>query len=326
MISPLIIGKGRAGGAIEKSLMSLSVINPELEIAHPVWVPRNTPLDSLVLKHENPIVIIANPPGLHAKTILAADQAGFKAILCEKPSCVSLAEIAALKEITANVGIFHVYRQMWGPQTLKKMLDEGEMGDLICIEGRYWQASTAERALNSQNQPPASWKNNPDLSGSSDTLLDVGCHWADAVCFLYGDVPLKVNIWKSYKNAERPHRDSHIQLIMDFPAGGRAFGSISKTLHGSTNHFEINLVGTKKSATWNFLNPDEILVGDGRDRRVITRKINSIGSCLPAFHGMGWLEGYIEICRQFILEVRGVGKGNYPRLSENLSMIRALVT
>lgn len=325
MISPLIVGKGRAGGAIAKSLMSLAVTEPELRIADPVWVPRNASLNSLFLKHEDPILIVANPPGLHAKTILAADQAGFKAILCEKPSCVSLAEIDALEEIKANVGVFHVYRQMWGPQTLKAMLDQGEMGDLICIEGRYWQASTAERALSSEHQSLSSWKNNPDLAGPSDTLLDVGSQWADAVCFLYGDTPLQTNIWKSYKNAERPHRDSHIQLVMDFPGGGRAFGSISKTMHGATNHFEINLIGTKKSATWNFLNPDEILVGEGRDRRVITRKVSSIGSFHPAFHGLGWLEGYIEICRQFILEVRGVGKGNYPRLSENLSMIRILV-
>jgi predicted dehydrogenase len=282
-------------------------------------------MDALFQKYKNSILIISTPPGLHAKTILEGNAAGFKAILCEKPSCVSLEEVATLRSVTTNVGIFHVYRQMWGLQALRKMIELGELGDLICIEGRYWQASAAARALTPGDESFLSWKNNPELSGESDTLLDIGSHWADAVCFLYGEIPSRVRLWRSYKNAERPHRDTHVQLAMDFRSGGRAFGSISKTFHGSTNHFEINLIGTKKSATWNFSNPDEIIIGEGRDRKIVTRTTKSFGSYQAAFHGLGWIEGYIEICRQCILEFRGVQTGIYPKLSENLNIIQSLL-
>ena len=47
----------------------------------------------------------------------------------------------------------HGNRRMWGPQTIVRMIAEGEIGDVISIDGRYWQSSAAQMATS--QDPPA---------------------------------------------------------------------------------------------------------------------------------------------------------------------------
>src|SRR5688500_5897744 len=146
-LTPLILGKGNAGYAIAKSIANLSILHPELGLNPVEWVARGTALTPLRSRYENPVLFIANPHGLHAEAILEAHTAGYAAIVCEKPSCVHPTQAALLADVSSRVAILHVYRHMWGPQMLKSMVQEGRFGDIIAVEGRYWQASAAERAL-----------------------------------------------------------------------------------------------------------------------------------------------------------------------------------
>lgn len=324
VITPLILGTGRAGQAIAKSLACLKILQPELDIEMPVWLERGASLTNERKKYSHPLLCIANPHGLHAAAILEADRAGYPAILCEKPACVNLDEWRKLNDVKTPTAVLHVYRQTWGLQTLKQMVDEKNFGDIITIEGRYWQASTAERAL-AKERGARSWKDDTQLAGEYDVYLDIATHWVDAVSFLFGHAPVQVIGWRSFINAETPHRDSHVQLAIQYPDAGRAHGSISKTVHGATNHFEINVLGSKLAATWKFEQPDEIFIGEGRDRRVLTRKDAQLGSQNPPHHGMGWLEGYIEITSNLIRKVfKGETRG-YPELQETLRNLEPML-
>jgi predicted dehydrogenase len=322
-ITPLILGTGRAGQAIAKGLACLKVMYPELDIEMPVWLERAASLASERKKYDQPLLCIANPHGLHAASLLEADRAAYPAILCEKPACVNLSELEKLRSITSPTAILHVYRQTWGIQKLKRMMNDGIFGDIITIEGRYWQASTAERALTKKIGAPG-WKDDTRLSGEYDVYLDIATHWIDTVSFLFGAAPERISGWRSFINADTPHRDSHVQLTIHYPKAGRAFGSISKTVHGSTNHFEVNVLGSLLTATWRFEQPDEIFIGEGRDRRVLTRKDIVIGSHNPPHHGMGWLEGYIEVTGNLIRHAFQDGTPNYPELHETLRNLESM--
>jgi predicted dehydrogenase len=323
-ITPLILGTGRAGQAIAKSLACLKVLQPDLDLEMPVWLERGASLANERNKYSQPLLCIANPHGLHAATILEADRAEYPAILCEKPACVNFEELRKLIYVKTPTAVLHVYRQTWGLQTLKRMVDEKHFGEIITIEGRYWQASTAERAL-MKEKAPQSWKDDTHLAGEYDVYLDIATHWVDAVSFLFGEAPTRVIGWRSFVNAETSHRDSHVQLAMAYPDNGRAHGSISKTVHGATNHFEINVLGSKLSATWKFEQPDEIFIGEGRDRRVLTRKDSLLGSQNPPHHGMGWLEGYIEITGNLIRTAFKGQAPNYPELHDTLQNLEPML-
>lgn len=324
-ITPLILGTGRSGQAIAKSFASLKTMHPEWNLEMPLWLARGASLANERKKYTHPILCIATPHGLHAEAILEADRAGYAAVLCEKPACVTIDELRKLREVKAPTAILHIYRQTWGVQTLKRFIEEGRFGEIISIEGRYWQASTAERALQDKKEAPRSWKDDTRLSGEYDVYLDIGTHWVDSVTYLFGEAPSQVSGWRSFVNADSPHRDSHVQLTLQYPKGGRAMASFSKTIHGSTNHFEINVIGSKLSATWIFERPDEILIGEGRDRRYLTRKDSELGSQNPPHHGMGWLEGYIEIAANLVRDVHEGRPKAYPHLQECLSYLEPML-
>jgi predicted dehydrogenase len=321
-ITPFILGRGMAGQAFQKSLAILALQHPDWDVQETLPLSRNQKPE-ISSKTPNPVLFIANPHGLHASSILEGEKAGFKAILVEKPACVNLKEIESLKSVRIPVAVCHGYHQMWGPQTLKQMLDAGEFGELISIEGHYWQSSAAQKALEPSPKPHP-WKNDPDLSGGSDALIDIGIHWADTAAFLMGDLTFKGTAWLSYANAEAPHRDTHVHLNLEFSGGRRALGSISKTFHGAANDFEVTLIGTRQSAAWNFMEPDGIWLGRGGSRTFLPRKESILGSGQPPFHALGWLEGYIEITRRLLLELQGQGGGNYPRLEDNLKVLESL--
>ena len=303
----------------------MNILHPEFEITAPIFLKRGASLAEERKNQHRSLFCIANPHGLHAEAILEADRAGFDAILCEKPACVNLEQLEMLQAVKTPTAILHGYRQMWGPQVMKKMIEAGELGKIITIEGRYWQASAAEQALSS-GQPKVSnnWKNDVRLSGESDTYLDLGTHLLDAICFLHGSFTPEIQGWRSYINSGAPHRDSHVQFEMNLPHGSRGFGSISKTVHGSPNHFEINVIGSKKYAKWEFLMADEIHLGEGKDHSVLTRANRDIGSHQDPYHGVGWLEGYIEIAYRLIAEVFHASPTGYPSLQQDLNLLRAM--
>ena len=321
-ITPFILGRGMAGQAFQKSLAILSLQHPDWKIQETSPLSRNQK-PAISSQTLNPVLFIANPHGLHASSILEGEKLGFKAIVVEKPACVNLKEMELLKSVRIPVAVCHGYHQMWGPQTLKRMLEAGEFGEIISMEGHYWQSSAAQKTLDPSSKPHP-WKNDTALSGGSDALIDIGVHWVETAAFLMGTPDFKGSAWLSYVNTESPDRDTHVHLNLEFPGGRRALGSISKTFHGAANDFEINLIGSKQSATWNFMDPDGIWLGRGGSRIFLPRKENSLGSQQPPFHALGWLEGYIEIVRQLLLELQGQDGGNYPRLDNNLKVLKSL--
>lgn len=324
-ITPYLIGSGNAGKAIQKSLAILAIMHPEWELLPAVKLARDSRLDALRPDPQSSILFIANPHGLHAKCLLEGARAGFRYMATEKPACVSREEIRSLTGLAADVGVFHGYRQMWGPQAIREMIAEGELGAIFALEGRYWQSSAAQRALS-----PAArrgWKDDRALNGPHDTLVDLGAHWVDLALFLAGERPTSSRAALWYVNAEAPHRDTHVHMTLEFPSRLRAQGSISKTVHGAGNHLELVVLGAAGSATWRFESPDEIVVGRGSRRTVIARTADEKrGASQAPFHGLGWLEGYMDVTSRMIRRLRGETGLPVPTLAENLTVMELILS
>jgi len=79
-IQPFILGRGRAGHAIEKSLDFLRSIEPDWQIEPVIWISREDPLEAALGMSSGgePVLFIANPHGMHAKSILRAEKADFQ--------------------------------------------------------------------------------------------------------------------------------------------------------------------------------------------------------------------------------------------------------
>jgi predicted dehydrogenase len=323
-ITPVLMGRGMAGQAVLKSIAIVIQTDPELELLPVRIVSRGDQLDRYVSGDYSNVLFVANPSGLHARSIAEGVKAKFSAVVTDKPVCVRREELASLKNIAATVTVLHGYRVMWGTRTIKQMIDAGELGEVFSIESRYWQSSSAQMALKGAPEK-RTWKNDLHLNGPSDALIDLGSHVADTCLYLMGEAPAEGRCWLSYRNAPAPHRDTHVHVSLKFSRDRRAQFSISKTLHGATNNFEYTVIATKGAATWRFLQPDEIEYGTGNRTSIIRREIPNASSGSLPFHGLGWLEGYVEITRQTLRKVSGLVSVPVPTLEESLAAMDVLL-
>jgi predicted dehydrogenase len=323
-ITPVLVGRGMAGQAILKSLLIVSQMDPELHLMPARLVQRGDSPGSYQSDQSENALFIATPSGLHAQMIIEASKANFSAIAADKPVCTRVEEIPLLRNIPIPVTVFHGYRAMWGTRTIKEMIGAGELGEVFSFESRYWQSSSAQMAQ-SGTPEKRPWKNDLKLNGPSDTLVDLGSHVADICLYLMAEKPVESRCWLSYQNSAAPYRDTHVHLFMKFAGNRRAMASISKTVHGATNNFEYTVIGTKGAATWRFLQPDEVEFGSGGRTYIIRRKASLESSGSLPFHGLGWLEGYVEITRQTLRMVSGLDAVPVPTLDESLAAMDVLL-
>ncbi len=317
-----LVGSGNAARAMVSALALVKDAEPGVRLGPVQKLSRGQALPAV----DGPsLLLIANPHALHADLIRQADAQGFSHIVCEKPLVVDAAQIEKLRVTRAFVAVCHGYRQNWGPQRMRAAIEKGELGKLITIEGRYWQSSSAAHAVAKLPARDA-WKNDTALAGHSDTLMDLGTHWADMMGFLAGARPEQARGWLSYLNAEAPHRDTHVHLEIQYPGGLRTFGSVSKTVHGAGNHLEVVVIGTDAMMKWNFERPDELVQARGKETRTFCRSNEEgVASKLPAHHALGWLEGYASIFESVVKRLAGKPAQSVPTLDESLAIAEALL-
>ena len=323
-ITPVLVGRGMAGKAIVQSLDLVARLDPELQLLPVRIAEREKPLKSYTSGMNPTVLFLANPSGMHAQSILEGIRSGFNAIAVDKPVCVRPEEIPLLHEMDTPITVFHGYRVLWGSRTIHQMIVDGELGDVFAFESRYWQSSAAQESLH-RSSARQSWKNDIRLNGPRDALTDLGSHAVDICHTMMGAKAVEARAWLSYSNAAAAHRDTHVHLQLKFSESRNALISISKTAHGAANDFEYTVFGTRATATWRFMRPDEFEIGSGSGKSFIRRETPSLSAETKPFHGLGWLEGYVEITRQTLRAVSGLTYTKVPSLKEALDVMDVLL-
>jgi len=99
-----------------------------------------------------------------------------------------------------------------------------------------------------------------------------------------------------------PHRDTHVHLQLGFRGRGMHLPPYPKR-SWATNDFEFMVVGTRGSRP-GILRPDEVECGSEAGR-LSCRAKPPAHPVRQTVHGMGWLEGYVEITRQTLRRLPG---------------------
>lgn len=308
----LIAGSGMAGKALAQALR-WAAADQGVELAPVRWVGRDEAISHTA---DTSIVCIAGPHRLHAPRLLEIRELP-GTVICEKPAAVTLSDVDALAGYPRDVAICHGYRMLWGPQEIRRRVQSGDLGELVSIEGRYWQSSAAVGGR------ADSWKDDQQLNGAYDTLMDLATHWLDIACYICNDYAPRIDVKLGYGNANRPHRDTHVMLhpIWNELPG---FASVSKTAHGCGNDLEFHVIGTKASLSWFIADPDVLWVAEGNRKCKMSREESSRSGMRP-FHALGWMEGYVAIATSVLSGMRGLPAERIPSLPESLAISRLLI-
>lgn len=144
-------------------------------------VEATTDWQSAVARDDINIVIVSTTNDALAPVTIAALQAG-KPVLVEKPTARNLREIESLISaakragVPVRVGFNHRYHPAL--RQARTLFDEGKLGELMFIRGRYGHGGR----LGYDKE----WRANPALSGGGE-LIDQGVHLIDLARMFLGD-------------------------------------------------------------------------------------------------------------------------------------------
>jgi predicted dehydrogenase len=123
-------------------------------------------------------IVIATPSALHAAQTIACADAGFS-VFCQKPLGRTAAEtrraVAAARRADRLLAVDLAYRFLCGMQTLRGLIQSGEIGHVYAVELAFHNAYGPDQA----------WFYNPAQSGGG-CVIDLGIHLVDLALWTLG--------------------------------------------------------------------------------------------------------------------------------------------
>jgi predicted dehydrogenase len=282
----------------------------------------------------------------------AAMEAG-KAVLCEKPLSMSVAEAQEMVDLAAKKNlpncVNHNLRFYPVVQQIRRMIEAGELGDILVVQGTYSQ----DWLLYDTDY---NWRIEKAANGALRVVGDIGSHWMDLVQHLTG---LKITalcadlqiIHKTRKKPKtsiqtfagktlRPEDYEEVPIeTEDFGAvlvhlGDRARGAytVSQVNAGCKNRFQMEIFGTKCGVIWNQERPDELWIGQRNSPNQIILKDPSLlkpeaaaYADLPGGHSEGYDDTHKQIFRRFYKKIMDPGAPvDYPTFADGLHGMKLL--
>lgn len=335
-INVAVVGTGFIGPAHIEALRRLPNIRvaalceatAELarEKADLLGIERSYTFDELLKQDDIISIHICTPNFLHFSQSKAALLAG-KHVICEKPLATKIEEAEELVKLAKekdlvnavhfNLRYYPLVRQM------KTMREKGDLGDIYAVLGSYLQDW-----LYLQND--YNWRLEPDKSGESRAIADIGSHLLDIIEYVTGlkIVEVMADFSTVHKTRLKPLKrietysqtaltaadyeevpittEDHANVLLRFNNGNKGVVTVSQVSAGRKNRLNIEISGSKSNMEWNSERPNEVWIGKREAANQVLLKDPSLlykeASQLVSFPG-GHNEGFPDTSKQLFKEV-----------------------
>jgi predicted dehydrogenase len=278
------------------------------------------------------VVHITAPNRFHCEMALAALAAG-KHCICEKPLAMNTRETAQVVQRAKNARtLFAVnYNIRFYPAVLQlhKWVARGELGDIIHVNGSYFQDWLFK-------DTDYNWRLLPNEGGKLRAVADIGTHWMDAASFVLGSriTSVLADLATWHRTRRRPlgevqtfakaaanlkyasysvRTEDFANVLLQFSNGAHGNLAVSQVAAGRKNCIRLEIYGSKKSAWWCSEEPERLFVGN-RDsaNEVIVRGTPVFGPDVAPFvdYPAGHVEGFPDTFKMLFRAVYGAIAGN----------------
>ena len=200
-------------------------------------------------------IYVATPPSTHAKYAIAAMRAG-KPVYVEKPMAASYAECQEMVRVSEETGVpcFVAYYRRTLPyfRRVKKLIDEGKLGDISTIQIRF--AIPPYATDYSRDTLP--WRVRKDIAGAG-YFYDLASHQFDLLDYLFG--PIIDAQGHTANIAGLYDVEDTVSASFQFQSGIVGSGSWSFVAPPDTRTDTIELIGTKGKLSFSTFMFTEIL-------------------------------------------------------------------
>jgi predicted dehydrogenase len=303
-------------------------------------------LQDVLNNKEIEAVHICTPNVDHFPMSLAAINAG-KAVLCEKPMTMNVAEarqlVDAAKQKNAVNCLQHNLRYYPVVQQMRQMIAHGDLGDILIVQGTYSQ----DWLLYDTDW---NWRLDAKENGKLRVMGDIGSHWMDMIQHLTGlnitavcgDLAIFHQKRKRPKGSVETFSGKKLQpgdyeevpvdtedfgMVM-LRLGDRARGAftVSQMSAGRKNRFAFEIFGTKAGVAWDQEQPDTLWIGHRNEPNEIIIKDASLFypqaatfADLPGGHSEGYDDSHKQVFKRFYARVADPSAPiDYPTFEDGL--------
>nr|HAD53532.1 dehydrogenase [Algoriphagus sp.] len=345
-IKAAIVGTGFIGPAHLEALRripnvmvtGLVEVNQELaeEKARLLGIPNAYTFEDMLKVSEIDVVHICTPNFLHYAQAKAVLEAG-KHVICEKPLAVKIDEAEELVSLAKSKGLVNAvhFNLRYYPvvRQMKTMRESGDLGEVYAVMGSYLQDWLFL-------QTDYNWRLEPDKSGDSRAIADIGSHLLDITEYVTGlkITEVMADFSTVHKTRLKPlkaietysgkmlsmddyeevpiNTEDHATVMLRFDNGSKGSITVSQVNAGRKNRLNIEIAGSKSNFEFNSERPNELWIGKRERANQHLMKDPALftpeAAGLISFPG-GHNEGFPDTSKQMFKEVyAAVRTGKQP--------------
>jgi predicted dehydrogenase len=292
-------------------------------------------------------VHICSPNYLHYEMAKAALNAG-KHVICEKPLAISSTQARELVELADKKGLVNAvnFNIRYYPlmRQLRLMVEKGDVGEILAVQGSYLQDWLF-------HPTDYNWRLEPDQSGQSRAIADIGSHWMDLIEFVTAlkirevcadfatfhkirKKPLKPvetyagKVLKPEDYQDIPiNTEDYATVLFRFENDGRGVMTVNQVAAGRKNRLYFEIDGSKQAVAWESETPNQIWIGnrDGNNEIMMRDPSLVYPECrelidYPGGHNEGFPDTFKQMFREVYGRISGKksGPASYPTFRDGL--------
>lgn len=281
-------------------------------------------------------VHICTPNFLHYEMSKKALEKGLH-VICEKPLATKISDAEELVALAKEKGLVNAvhFNLRYYPMVrqMKMMREKGDLGDVFSIIGSYLQDWLFY-------QTDYNWRLEPDQSGDSRAIADIGSHLIDIIEYISGlkIVSVMADFSTVHKTRKKPlkevetysgkmlqpedyadvpiNTEDYASVLLRFDNGHKGVVTVSQVSAGRKNRLSIEISGSKQNLNWNSESPNELWVGKRDEHNSVLMRDPSLfypeAAQLISFPG-GHNEGFPDTSKQMFKEVyAAIREGKQP--------------
>ena len=193
-------------------------------------------------------VCILTPNFLHFPMAKKFLENGFH-VICEKPLSISLKQAQELKSIKDSknlvFAVTHTYTGYPMVRQMTKMISEGIIGDIQRVDSTYFQGWIND-IIHDKDKRNSTWRLNPEVSGISSCLADIGTHAFNMLELVCGMKVKKILADLNNLYEDNP-LDIDVSVLVRMENGCKGTIRSTQIATGLENNLNISVYGSKGS-------------------------------------------------------------------------------
>ncbi|ONI46402.1 oxidoreductase [Candidatus Epulonipiscioides gigas] len=289
-------------------------------------------------KSENiDFVVIVTPNSTHYEIAKEFLLNGIN-VVCEKPLCFTVEQAIELELLSKKnnliFAVTYTYTGYTMSRVMKEMISDGKIGEIISVNAEYaqdWLLDELSATNSAQNL--SVWRKDPNLSGISNCVGDIGTHIENYIHYVTG---LKIKRLLATTNTYGQQLDLNANIIVEYDNGATGAYWCSQVAAGRLNGLVIRIYGELGSLEWEQEKPDTLRFTPKDDApRLIGRGTSYIKeesgneTRIPFGHPEGLFVAFANIYRDIISAIIAKKDGkvfdkhcSFPTVSDGVNGVK----